>query len=491
MPNWRWCLAAGTAATAVYVLLPDGGRWHAIAYALLGSLCVAGVVFAVRVYRPHQPTTWYTFVGGLGVWLAGSVINRVTAEPPWPAITQVLDLAGYPLVGWALAALIRGRARAHDRTALIDGSIVATSLALLYWSLVVGTTTVSPVQLVVALGDVMLFMLGSLLITTPGARTVSYRLLLTALLLTAIADISLVVMPSDPSRSGPADVLGLLGNVLVATAALHPSMRRLTVPPANPPRFVRPRLILLAVAVLLAPAVNLYDGLTGRPGEDWLTTGVATILLFALVTARMAGLVHRVETQSRELEHLAGHDALTGLPNRRRWDDRLTTVMAGGAATLIVGLLDLDHFKAFNDTRGHQAGDDLLAEAAAAWRACLRPGDLLARYGGEEFGLLITGGTLDEAVRTAERLLRVTPYGQTFSAGLTVWDGRQSPAELLHRADELLYASKQAGRARISTAAVAGQDAQAVEGAVPLVRVTGEGAAARVLPERPGRRPRR
>jgi diguanylate cyclase (GGDEF)-like protein len=117
-------------------------------------------------------------------------------------------------------------------------------------------------------------------------------------------------------------------------------------------------------------------------------------------------------------------------------------------------MIDLDHFKRYNDTYGHQAGDELLAGAAAAWGAVLRGEDLLARYGGEEFALLLMGRTAEEATQIAERMLAATPSRQTFSAGLACWDGRESPDDLLRRADELLYASKHAGRARISAALI-------------------------------------
>lgn len=265
----------------------------------------------------------------------------------------------------------------------------------------------------------------------------------------------MIVVP-DPrfDLTGSVDAIALLANTLVAAAALHPSMRRLTVPLRRPPAFVRPRLFLLTAIVLLAPAVGLYQGATGRAGQDWLATGITSVILFLLVAVRMAGLVRRIESQAERLTLLARQDALTGLANRRQWDERLAEAVTEQTFTgqsLFVALVDLDNFKAFNDAYGHQAGDELLATAAAAWRAHVRDGDLLARYGGEEFGLLFTGCTAAEATGVLERLLAATPSGQTFSAGLARWDVRESPEGLLHRADELLYASKHAGRARITT----------------------------------------
>jgi diguanylate cyclase (GGDEF)-like protein len=112
-------------------------------------------------------------------------------------------------------------------------------------------------------------------------------------------------------------------------------------------------------------------------------------------------------------------------------------------------MLDLDHFKAYNDTHGHQAGDRLLKAAAAAWREVLRPGDLLARYGGEEFVAVLADCPPQEARAVAERLRRSTPSGETCSIGVATWDGAEAVDALVRRADEALYAAKRAGRDRV------------------------------------------
>jgi diguanylate cyclase len=116
---------------------------------------------------------------------------------------------------------------------------------------------------------------------------------------------------------------------------------------------------------------------------------------------------------------------------------------------LSVALLDLDHFKRFNDQHGHQAGDRLLKSATAAWSAVLRSTDLLCRYGGEEFGVLMPGATTEQAGEVLERLRAVTPREQTFSAGLACWDAQGISEELVARADRALYAAKAAGRDRV------------------------------------------
>jgi diguanylate cyclase (GGDEF)-like protein len=157
-----------------------------------------------------------------------------------------------------------------------------------------------------------------------------------------------------------------------------------------------------------------------------------------------------------ELERLARTDELTGLPNRRDWSERLPSELARAKRAmqpLCVAMLDLDNFKDFNDERGHQAGDRLLAEAASAWGSVLRPYDVLARYGGEEFSLLLPDVEVENAIALVERLRSATPEGETCSAGVAEWDGSEDADTLVGRADAALYEAKRAGRDRVENAA--------------------------------------
>jgi diguanylate cyclase (GGDEF)-like protein len=123
-----------------------------------------------------------------------------------------------------------------------------------------------------------------------------------------------------------------------------------------------------------------------------------------------------------------------------------------GQTPLHVALLDLDHFKQFNDGHGHQAGDLLLKSAAAAWKTQLREGDMLARYGGEEFAVLLPGCSQIEAVAIQDRVRAATPLGETVSIGVAQWDGQQSPEQLIGVADDALYQAKHRGRNRVVAA---------------------------------------
>lgn len=169
---------------------------------------------------------------------------------------------------------------------------------------------------------------------------------------------------------------------------------------------------------------------------------------------------------ARELEALAAmarRDPLTGLANRRAFEEALSREVARAAregAPLSAIALDVDHFKRVNDAHGHAAGDAVLAAVAARAAQALRAGDLLARVGGEELAALLPGATLERAAEVAERIrARVggTPVAAgaaslavTLSAGCAALAPGEDGPGLLARADERLYAAKRGGRDRVA-----------------------------------------
>ena len=176
--------------------------------------------------------------------------------------------------------------------------------------------------------------------------------------------------------------------------------------------------------------------------------------LTALVTASMDR--HRLTDQ---MTHLAGHDPLTGLANRRVFGDALEHALAHAGDGLVAVLFcDLDGFKAVNDRHGHHAGDDLLTAAADRLRACLAPGDVLARLGGDEFAVLLAGVrdesaglAVGEAIHACLRERFVLDGGEAqigVSIGMALAGAGDAGTDVLRNADTAMYRAKALGKGR-------------------------------------------
>jgi diguanylate cyclase (GGDEF)-like protein/PAS domain S-box-containing protein len=176
--------------------------------------------------------------------------------------------------------------------------------------------------------------------------------------------------------------------------------------------------------------------------------------LLELFATQVAGVVERADLMSR-LENLARTDSLTGLANRRALEESLVGELARAERSgqpLSVVMLDIDHFKSYNDQHGHQAGDGLLRDLAKAWGRELRPSDLLARFGGEEFLAVLPATDRSAARKVADRMRQATPTATTSSAGVATWETHETMVDLVARADAALYQAKRLGRDRTEVA---------------------------------------
>jgi diguanylate cyclase (GGDEF)-like protein len=171
----------------------------------------------------------------------------------------------------------------------------------------------------------------------------------------------------------------------------------------------------------------------------------------ALLAHEAAAVIERADRMSR-LSDMASTDPLTGLPNRRAWDARVEQALAAGQH-FAVAMIDFDHFKEYNDTYGHPAGDRLLKETAAIWREQLRTGDLLARLGGEEFGLLLLDCDPARAAEVIERLRKLIYGERTCSIGFATRRSGEGADAVMARADAALYEAKSCGRDRVCMSA--------------------------------------
>ena len=207
-------------------------------------------------------------------------------------------------------------------------------------------------------------------------------------------------------------------------------------------------------------------------GEDdfWQLTNVShafalnlLVKLASRLRANNATVSQNVQKR-RQYERAAMFDGLTGIHNRRWLDEtlhRMVRRQEGGGGKLSVSLIDIDHFKSFNDTYGHAAGDHVLTVVANALAANLRPTDLVARFGGEEFVIIFPDTSLDQARIAAERVRAAVatedltmPDGTelphvTISMGVSQFELGQSVPDFLKVADLAMYRAKQAGRNRV------------------------------------------
>ncbi|MGH8241352.1 MAG: sensor domain-containing diguanylate cyclase, partial [Steroidobacteraceae bacterium] len=174
-------------------------------------------------------------------------------------------------------------------------------------------------------------------------------------------------------------------------------------------------------------------------------------------------LIAALNERSRALERESQEDALTGIANRRQFNQRLAAEIAAARAAgrpLTLAVADLDHFKIVNDRLGHAIGDEVLRRTAEIMRRHCRAVDLVARIGGEEFALVLSGMTRDVATGYCDLLRRAFESNDwraihpnlrvTLSIGISQWDGSADPASLLQAADVQLYQAKNAGRNRVA-----------------------------------------
>ena len=160
--------------------------------------------------------------------------------------------------------------------------------------------------------------------------------------------------------------------------------------------------------------------------------------------------------QAGQLQHQAMYDALTDLPNRTLWADRLELMLRLAARekySFAVLLIDLDRFKEINDTLGHAVGDEVLRQTASRWRTCLRESDTIARLGGDEFAVLLpTANTTDGAIEVARKIIQTMSSPMTIgqrkldvslSIGIALYPAHGENSEILQRrADSAMYVAK-------------------------------------------------
>jgi two-component system chemotaxis response regulator CheY len=230
------------------------------------------------------------------------------------------------------------------------------------------------------------------------------------------------------------------------------------------------RYVYVILLTSRAQKTDIIEGLAAG-ADDYVTKPFDRDELAFRLSAgeRVVRLEEELAARNEQLQQLALHDALTGIPNRRSLDQTLTKLLAHARRferPLSVIMLDLDHFKRYNDGLGHDAGDEALRRVARLLASSTREVDEVFRYGGEEFCCLLPETGSEGALGAAGRLRAAIeeealphpdnpPAGViTISAGIATFDGESEMegVDLIKAADRALYAAKAAGRNRVACA---------------------------------------
>jgi diguanylate cyclase (GGDEF)-like protein len=340
-------------------------------------------------------------------------------------------LLGGPLLAALLAAdaaldLVRGDGQASDATILAVVEIAAVLLGVVAVRRRIPAEPVALAVLLVIYGATVLRT--SYMTSDPGLSLAYVTLLLVA---------SGLFLPWRPiwhlSWIGAAVVLTMVGAMVGTLGTADEAFSTL-------------------IAVAMA---SVASGLGQAIAHLRLRRGLEQQFEFRRLSEHAQRQGHEVVALNTELVRTARIDPVTGLGNRRALDEALKALAGQRIAAV---LLDLDHFKAFNDRFGHLAGDAALARFGELLQATVREGDLAFRYGGEEFLVLVPGGEAEGAARLGERIRAAVHddettgrQGLTVSAGVAAADRFSSadPLPLLRRADVALYQAKRHGRDRV------------------------------------------
>jgi len=458
-------LGVGLAIIAVYVALINSSAAPTVYLVAAAYGTALSLVGAVRMPRARR-RIWWAFAAAQVLFFVGDSLWTLFLEilhiEPFPSVADVAYLAQYPALSLGMLWLARGRRRGRDRAAFLDAAILTTGFTVVGTVFFVapaaetgGSTLLS--QVVAAAypaGDLLVLALVVRMFTAGVVRNTALWALFGAIATLLAADLHYVVtVVHGTAYPTWIDVAYLMSYLLLGVAVLHPSAHALSEPgPERPERVTVARLILLGAALVLAPLTEQVAHLTGVHSGLWVVF-IGGCVAAVLVVLRLGDLVQDLQRTAVQLSALARKDGLTGIPNRRTWDHELSRACAIAreeGEPLTAAVLDMDHFKRFNDTFGHLKGDLVLKETAAAWTSILHGRGFLARFGGEEFTALIPTATSAEAVGLLDQMRRSVTHGQTCSIGVATWDGVETPGALVARADRALYHAKHAGRDRVA-----------------------------------------
>ncbi|GGR18038.1 putative bifunctional diguanylate cyclase/phosphodiesterase [Deinococcus ruber] len=423
----------------------------------------AGLLFGAMLMLSAGESVWVYF-------------DLFTTHPPDASVADLCYYTFYLLLGVTLLRQSGAGLRSLSTVAvLLDSVLVVGVIGVFAWFFFlaeVATDSTTSILIRVVTLSYPALDLGLLIVILLALRngcTAGQTLLsVGGLTVYIVADLTYAYLSSRGAyMSGNwIDLLWTVGTVALALSSWHPVDRPHLSPPLKLQSWLRQWLPILPYVSVFASGVLLIVS-TQRPSVA--TPGVVwgTVLLFGLVMLRQAvaftentRLTRQLGRSQAQLTHQAFHDALTGLPNRTLFVDRLEhflTQFAQQDLPVSVLGIDLDGFKLVNDSLGHAAGDALLLQASQRMASVLEAGDMLARIGGDEFTVIVTGRVVPAlaaavAAELNRRLSRPFQIGQqqvylTASIGLsTAGHHTDTAADLQRQADLALYHAKASGK---------------------------------------------
>ncbi|MGW5571381.1 diguanylate cyclase [Nocardia thailandica] len=424
------------------------------------AACPIMIVVGIRRYRPAHRVPWYLLTASVALVAVAALVPEWWPGSPHPA-DELLTLAGYAgatlaAVGW----LWPGRGTGGDLS--LDSTLIGLSALLASWTFLIspilragGDADIAVIAAYPAVLALLLTVLVHALATT-GRGEAAQSLLYGALATLLLAGLGTSVTAAGGPDTGPLpSALQQCGYLLTGLAAAHPTMAVLGTPRDIHPERSRRRAGRIAVVLVLVSLAGVIGADLGT--IDRIVVSVLLTLLLIGVLVRSERAIADSSRSERRARYQAEHDVLTGLVNRTallRAPQRRRAEWAGRPLCLL--FIDLDGFKAVNDSYGHAVGDELIANAAARIRRAAGPDLVTARYGGDEFVVL---GAIHraEAALLAERLLGafVRPFelscGEvpiTASIGVATCGGRADASivyDLLREADSAMYHAKEFG----------------------------------------------
>jgi two-component system, cell cycle response regulator len=477
---------AGLTWLAIYTVLSVGTR-HSVALSsfvanvvyLLPIAAAVGIAgFAATRTLGRFRLVWWLLAASSLSWFAGEMAWTLNdyLSPGTPSTPSAADV-GYVLqYVFALPAVLIGLkvGRPAQTRWLIDALLLGAGVTAIGWQLIIDPVvpdTWHAAALVAFLYPVLDLSIVSIFIAVglSGRRPVPLPMALvgTAFGIAAVVDAGYTYAVALHSYSNSswlnlgwqAEAVLFCLAAVVALSRADQDWRR---------HEVKPDLTILPalIAVLAVGGVAVFDKV--RLGKLSDTTLAISMLLFAGLLVRQFIAIRDRTRLADQLRAAAVTDVLTGLPNRRYFEEALQeeAPLAGrGQRALSLIMLDLDNFKNVNDTYGHAAGDAVLAQAADRVRRCIQATDLTSRYGGEEFVCLLPGADEPSALGLAEHIRlgmssppmslpdRPDTVRLTASLGVATVDTQQTgtinPDDLLNAADRALYQAKAGGRDRV------------------------------------------